>query len=349
MNQRIVSFVHSRRLLRDRWNTKTSLLQKRVFFSLKQMSVARAEKIQQPMPLPEPLIFRFNDNCSVSYVDIQPKELHSRSKSPILVLLHGSPGTYQDFRYLIPHLGQNMRLIAIDLPGFGGSVISKTHFFEMTHPIKLAHAVLSTLQEVCRKDDNVVLLGHSLGGHTALNVAAINLQQKVLRIRGMGFLASAGCRAHRALMPVAARVGMKLFYESHIPFAPALGDKLMKFFYTKLLGFRNSVPESDFVAGTSRVAKTDFSMVNQHIQQLSHIPSFCAWTQDDEFMEEEIPLELSKKLYSGPRILFKRGGHNIQKTKADILGPRITEWAQEVCVDNQKDKVIGTSDLEYME
>jgi pimeloyl-ACP methyl ester carboxylesterase len=85
-----------------------------------------------------------------------------RSGAPV-VLIHGQPGTAQDFEEVIPRL-RDARTIAYDRPGYGYSD-GDFHDFD---------AQLATLHELLRELDveRPVLVGHSYGGTLALAYAA---------------------------------------------------------------------------------------------------------------------------------------------------------------------------------
>src|SRR5574339_256968 len=51
----------------------------------------------------------------VAYTDEGP------AGAPALIAVHGVPGSVRDFRYLAPHLTDAVRLVRVDLPGFGAS------------------------------------------------------------------------------------------------------------------------------------------------------------------------------------------------------------------------------------
>ena len=87
------------------------------------------------------------------------------AQGPPLVLLHGSPGSADDFRRLAPALAPNRRLITPDLPGFGAS--------EREVPDYSARAHAGYVQNLLRKlgIDRYHVLGFSMGGAVALELA----------------------------------------------------------------------------------------------------------------------------------------------------------------------------------
>ncbi len=81
-----------------------------------------------------------------------------------LVLLHGSPGSADDFRRLAPRLAQRRRVIAPDLPGFGASEHRADDYSIRAH----ADASLALLDEL--GIERFHALGFSMGGGPALHM-----------------------------------------------------------------------------------------------------------------------------------------------------------------------------------
>lgn len=86
-------------------------------------------------------------------------------KGPPLLFLHGLGGSWKDWAANLPAFASTYQVIAIDLPGFGDSEKP-----EVEYSIEwLTDIAEKFLQE--RKLERVNLVGHSLGGLVALNLA----------------------------------------------------------------------------------------------------------------------------------------------------------------------------------
>lgn len=87
-------------------------------------------------------------------------------KGPVLLFLHGLGGSWKDWAANLPAFAANYQVIAIDFPGSGDSEQP-----EGEYSIEwLTEVVEKFLRE--RKLDGVSVVGHSMGGLVALNLAA---------------------------------------------------------------------------------------------------------------------------------------------------------------------------------
>jgi pimeloyl-ACP methyl ester carboxylesterase len=96
----------------------------------------------------------------VSYVDV------GSGSAPPFVLLHGIGGCWQNWIQNIPRLALERRVIALDFPGFGESTLPR-------RPLTLSHEA-AVVDDLCERlsVDRVVLVGNSMGGMIACDVAA---------------------------------------------------------------------------------------------------------------------------------------------------------------------------------
>ena len=85
---------------------------------------------------------------------------------PVLLLLHGAGGASHSFRHLIPLLAQSHRVIAIDLPGQGFSVLGSRSRCGL-------NATAEDIKALCLHENwqPMALIGHSAGAALALRMA----------------------------------------------------------------------------------------------------------------------------------------------------------------------------------
>ncbi|HSO76688.1 MAG TPA: alpha/beta fold hydrolase [Blastocatellia bacterium] len=101
---------------------------------------------------------------------------------PAVILIHGSPGHIEDFRSLAPELAKRCRVIAPDLPGFGSSTADVPDYSIRAH----ARYVIELMDAL--GIERVHLLGFSMGGGVALNIADIASQ----RVQSITMLSAIG-------------------------------------------------------------------------------------------------------------------------------------------------------------
>lgn len=89
---------------------------------------------------------------------------HVGEGTPVL-LVHSSPGTAGDWRMVIPELGSGYRVVAPNLPGYGGSDPRPPGEPQTDYMAK----AVETLTEML--DGPVLLAGYSYGGNVALRIA----------------------------------------------------------------------------------------------------------------------------------------------------------------------------------
>lgn len=103
-------------------------------------------------------------SVTLAYQTYQSTNDHAR---PVLVLLHGSPGSGDDFARLAPALAAQYRLLVPDLPGFGGSTHDIPDYSFRAH----ARYVLELLDQLHIQRAHFV--GFSMGGGVVLSLADI--------------------------------------------------------------------------------------------------------------------------------------------------------------------------------
>jgi pimeloyl-ACP methyl ester carboxylesterase len=93
-----------------------------------------------------------------------PLRVLQRGKGPDILLIHGSPGSLEDWTPVIERLSGAFRVTAYDRPGHGLSGDSGDYSFDFNAQMALGLIETLGLQ-------HVVVVGHSYGGATALNLA----------------------------------------------------------------------------------------------------------------------------------------------------------------------------------
>ncbi len=233
---------------------------------------------------------------------------------PVVLALHGVPGTHRDFRWLASGLEPSLRLVRPDLPGFGATPLA-------TLPARSAHerADLVPLILDALGIERCVVLGHSLGA--AITVAAATRFPD--RVAAIALLSSPGPRPHRTFRWSRPQL-LSWLLEGGL--TRALFRPLLPHGFA-LAGFPRSIPHDELVHTLHCFATTDFAGLGREVGGLS-VPALVAWADDDPMIEAEIFAELSALAPAGPRLHFPRGGHNVQKTHAVELSEALIPFAR---------------------
>ena len=229
---------------------------------------------------------------------------------PVLVCIHGIPGSSHDFRWIAPVLAPHMRVLRIDLQGFGGTPRAAHPDPDMNGMADFVRLFLDALEI-----DRVALLGHSLGGAIATQ-AAIDP-----RVLALVLVASAGPFSHRGHFPKT--------YKCLVPFSRiGLTRPLLTVLVKKVLqwaGFRIGNSDETALTTLECAASIDF---NRHGETLSSIdkPTMVIWAEDDRMVEPRVSKTVTRIAPAGPRLHFDSGGHNIQKTRANEIAAALCPW-----------------------
>lgn len=232
--------------------------------------------------------------------------------APVLLLLHGLPGSHRDFRWLAAAM-PGVRILRVDFPGFGGSPASP-HTLDERGRAALLPELLDAVGV-----DRVLVVGHSVGGAVASAFAA----GWPARVVGVALLASAGARPHLGfrLMPFRTLTGWLD--------RPSLRDLTLAFVRRLYIfaGFPKRLPLSDIEHTTRAAALVRFEAHGERVAALQ-VPTLVAWAEDDPIVQASIMAAMADRAPPGPRLHFRTGGHNVQKTQAVEIGAALTQLAR---------------------
>lgn len=236
-------------------------------------------------------------------------------QGPVVVAVHGLPGSARDFRWLARPLSGRLRLVRVELPGFGDTpVLTEPD----PSPAGRAHFVVELVQRLGLA--RPMLLGHSMGGIVAC--AAVNQAPELYS--GLALVSTPGLRPHAPFRR------FPLTRMHALLTTPVLGRALAPLLRVAFErgGFRG-YPISELYRTMACVAETSFDEHRENVRAL-HVPTLVAWCDDDPLIEADIAAELAAACPNGPRLHFPAGGHNPQKTHADELAQALITWAYEL-------------------
>lgn len=230
---------------------------------------------------------------------------------PLVLAVHGLPGSGRDFRWLAGPLSRTHRVVRLDLPGFGGTPAA------LCAPTRADHVafVLDVLDALGVQ--RATLLVHSFGALVALGVAAAAPE----RVSALALLAPAGLRPHKParLTPAPQRLAGGLR-------APVLGAALRplarRLFGT--LGFRH-VRDDEIARVLDVMGGWDWASGVADAARV-RAPTLLAACDDDRLVERPITDELSAALPAGPRLRPESGGHGLLKSRRVEIVAALQPW-----------------------
>ena len=235
----------------------------------------------------------------VAYTDV--------GRGPPLVALHGCPGSVRDWRWLGAALEPHLRLVRLDLPGFGETPLEVFPDPSFEGRARWVLDVMAAL-DVHR----FAVMGHSAGGPLALEVAAVSPD----RVTALVLLASPGLRPHQPFRRHL--VARKL---SPLLRAPLLGGALTHLLRAgfQRAGFPPGLPDHALQQSMHIINHLRFARQRANAARV-RVPTLVAWTEDDHFIESDIGRELAEAIPHARGLSFSAGGHHLQKTRATEIG-----------------------------
>jgi pimeloyl-ACP methyl ester carboxylesterase len=254
-------------------------------------------------PSDPPLSHQRVDAGTIAYTD--------EGTGPALLAIHGLPGSHRDYRWLAAALANRVRLVRIDQPGFGDTVIARppTVWPEIAAIIAefAAHVIAGPY----------VVLGHSFGAPLATHVAALDPAAT-----GLALFAPVGLRPHSVLRRLP-----PLRWVDRAVRTPIVGHPVLRLYRRAMIagGFPRSIRHHEVARSIAMIAGFRFS---EHRAALARVRGsvFGAWTEDDPFVESAVVKEMLAAAPPGPRVGFAEGGHNLQKTHASELADALADW-----------------------
>jgi pimeloyl-ACP methyl ester carboxylesterase len=272
-------------------------------------TTAAAEAAALPVPSdPEPQSLAL-PHGPLTYVDEGPRG------APAVLMAHGIPGSVRDFRYLAGALEGRLRVVRVDLPGFGGSAPEASAIAGFPGRARALLALADHLGLA-----RFAVLGHSMGGGTAMALAA----EVPGRVTLLALVASVALSRHRGLgqSPAAFRWTARGL---SVPGVRALLLPAVREQYR-----RRRFPGADEMTAEElrrqllAIAGCDLGLMRRLVAR--PLPrTLLAYARDDHMVETRVSEELAAALPSARVLAFDTGGHNLQKSRAMELARALLE------------------------
>ena len=236
---------------------------------------------------------------------------------PAFIFIHGLPGSGRDFRWLgaaLRDANPQARVVRLDMPGFGGTDVRLGGEQSLDTRARFVGDALAGLEL-----DEVILLGHSMGGAVAMGGAAVAGE----RVRGLVLLASVGLTPHRGFRALPhPRIIAPLVCSP--PGRLLLAGQVRKAFIR--LGFSSSTPTEELFTTLRAVATVRFPTIRRFARAIADrgVRALVCLAKDDPLIEHPIAENLARELRASLTV-FEDGGHNIQKTHAVEIAEALIE------------------------
>ncbi len=273
----------------------------------------------------------------LKYLSYMDGQLAYREKGvgPALFLLHGMNGSSQSWTYLFQSLATSFRVVAWDAPSFGAS---NTFGDSIEDYNNAAKALMNHLEII-----DVVVVGHSMGGVVALNLAADQdalIAGLILSSTHLGFGQSKGNPlipryAHRIERMKSVGVDIDYGINRAKGMTPQdTSDKVIQFLAEIAMGSR--------IEGARDGGRMSQETNNADICSEVNIPVLILSGEKDTVISNEMHTDLIAALPEAKQYVFPNTGHASYAEYPDLFNEQVKDFAMKVWT-GDRNKAIKTS------
>jgi pimeloyl-ACP methyl ester carboxylesterase len=255
----------------------------------------------------------------VQLAGLKVRYLERPGAEPAVLLIHGLPGTAEDFEAVTP-LIVGHRTIAIDRPGYG---FSTGGYFPFQRQLQAVHEVIEKLHL-----GHPILVGHSYGGAISLAYA----ERHPSEVRGLVLVDAAATCTHNSAF---ARAQARLVQFVELPVISQLADVTFSQLLRKASAepteseafdpnpvnprHRERVLSIDLKHGSLEAYAGEVVAANGAIEGVNrglggiHVPAIVVQGAQDKLVKPECGRRLAASL-PGARLQMVQGGHMVPYT-----------------------------------
>lgn len=291
-----------------------------------------------PWPPFEPYVRRLEapgSRVRLFLYDTGPADAATQPATPML-LIHGLGDEADAWRYVLPPLAADRRVLAPDLPGFGRSDKPK-RAYTLTFYQEVLFELLDALEI-----DRVILVGHSLGGIIAHSMTLAQPQRVERLILLDGSLVSAGGRPSLGML-LFLIPGVGEWQYNRLRKNPDAAWRSLAPFYRDLDGLPAAEREFLYQRVNERVWDDDqrrafFSILRSMARELPRhqktlpqelaglkVPTLAIWGEKDPLNSVENARRLVQLQPNARLVVIPDGGHNIHHEQPGAVVDGITD------------------------
>ncbi len=241
--------------------------------------------------------------CEIYYED-------SKNGEATIILIHGFISSLLCWRPIFSHLQKHFRVIALDLPGFGKTKVSRNYSYTLKN---YGSTVIEFIHSLNLKNP-LYIVGHSLGGQIALQSVVLEptLCSKL-------FLISAS--AQRKRPPWFVRMFCYIPFMNELVYKLYFNDELVDVAIAKVLsggvGLEKKVlkpyidmcKNKELVGAVLKLGKEREDDLSREIVKLIKQDTFLLWGREDEVVPLEEGEFLSDCLQNSNLTILEHCGH----------------------------------------
>ncbi|MBU8880744.1 alpha/beta hydrolase [Bacillus sp. FJAT-29790] len=255
-------------------------------------------------------------NATINGTKVYYEHYRHESSQETVVLLHGFLSSTFSYRRLIPLLINEFNVISVDLPPFGKSGKSKSFIYSYEN---LAHTVIQLVEKL--GGQNIILIGHSMGGQITLNI--LHFRPDFVKL---AVLLCSSSYLKKSKLP--------LIFSSYIPFfhlyvklwlkRSGVKNNLRQVVYDHSLidedmeqGYLVPFLEDDIFHALTRMIRDREGDLSVETLNGIETPCLLIWGEHDKVVPLSIGERLNKDLKNSELIVLKETGHLVPEERPE--------------------------------
>ncbi len=252
-----------------------------------------------------------------------------------LLLIHGFGNSLQSFRTLAPALARTHHVVAIDMVGYGLSEKPVAYDY---HNGPQARTLIRAAHKLGL--DDIVYVGHSLGGAVALQAVVQDHRAAGLVLLNPGIISTGVPKIVQITLPPLPRMSAKLFASREFR------GRFLKTSYVNPEIVTEKVIDDVMLAARSEgYMRGTTSLMAQYregeeiaLASRVKVPVLIPWGDQDRNKPRQEATELQALLPGSTLVRFANAGHYVNEEAPIEVAQTIVDWLNQLALVNAKSK-----------